>query len=297
MLRTILIPLDDSVLAEQALIYAADLSRRTGASLLLVRAAISHTLPGVDARERKSGAIAEAELYLTRTAASLTASGLACKTVVPYGHPAASIVETARLTGADLIVMSTHGRTGPGRLVFGSVAQAVVAESPVPVLVARAWLPPHRQPFLPEQPTLVVPLDGSEFAESALSPALALAENLGATLILLRADGEGQPYNESWEYISSVRSRLHTESPMVEVAAEVRTGEPSFAIDAAVAERNASMVVMATHGRGGVLRSVTGSVAGKVLNGGRAPVVLVRPAVRAASEPPLTATELVPTST
>jgi len=297
MLKTILVPLDGSVLAEQALIYAADLSRRVNASLLLVRAAISHTLPGVDGRERKSGAIAEAEAYLSRTAAGLDERGFVCRSLAPFGHAASSIVEAARLADAGLIVMSTHGRTGPGRLVFGSVAEAVVAGSRVPVLVARAWLPPQRQPFLPEQPMLVVPLDGSEFAEAALGPALALANDLSAAVILLRADSGESPESESSDYLASVQSRLYNESPLVHVLTLVRTGEPSQAIDAAVAESNASMVMMATHGRGGLMRSVAGSVAGKVVNRGRAPVVLVRPTSPAPSNEPPSAIQLVPMST
>src|ERR1051325_3592825 len=114
MLKKILVPLDGSVLAEQALAYAEELSLPTGATLLLVRTAYSHTLPGVDSRERKDGAIAEATEYLAGTAAALTIRGYDCETLVPYGHPADSIVEEARLSGADLIAMTTHGRTGPG---------------------------------------------------------------------------------------------------------------------------------------------------------------------------------------
>jgi len=194
--------------------------------------------------------------------------------------------------------MSTHGRTGPGRLVFGSVAEGVVSESHVPVLVARAWLPPQRQPLLPERPTLVVPLDGSEFAEAALGTALALAEDLDAMLVLLRATDESLD-GEALDYLSSVQSRLYHESPMLDIVTQVGAGKPSHVIDAAVAESGASMVVMATHGRGGVLRSVTGSVAGKVVNRGRAPVVLVRPQSMTASLGPLPwdATEVVPAST
>jgi nucleotide-binding universal stress UspA family protein len=238
---------------------------------------MSHTLPGVDARERRSGAIAEAEDYLVRTANALRERGYNVQTLAPYGRPAQSIIETARLTDANLIVLTTHGRTGPGRLVFGSVAEAVVSNSSVPVLIARAWLPPHRQPFLPEQPTIIVPLDGSAFAEAALGPALALADDLGAALVLLRAAGSDAPTSGAWEYLSSVQARLFDDAPMIDVVTQVSDSDPSSAIDAAVVDNNASFVLMATHGRGGLMRSVTGSVAGRVVNQGRTPVVLVRP--------------------
>jgi nucleotide-binding universal stress UspA family protein len=71
MLQKMLVPLDGSALAEQALNYATELSIPTGATLLLVRAAYSHALPGVDPREQKHGAPGEAE------------RGYACDTVVP----------------------------------------------------------------------------------------------------------------------------------------------------------------------------------------------------------------------
>ena len=137
MLKNILVPLDGSALAEQSLAYAAELSVPTGATLVLVRAAYAHTLLGVDPRESKDRAIWEAKTYLTETAAKLTARGYSCKKLVPYGHPAESIIDAARLAKADLIAMTTHGRTGPGRLLLGSVAENVVARSSVPVLGKR----------------------------------------------------------------------------------------------------------------------------------------------------------------
>ena len=284
MLRKIVVPLDGSPLAELALTYAAELSVPTGARLLLVRAALSHTLPGVDGRERKAGAIEEAEEYLFRTASALVERGYACETRVPYGHPADGITEEARLNDASLIVMTTHGRTGPGRLLFGSVAEAVVGRTSVPVLLARAWLPPQRQPLFGERPLLLVPLDGSTFAEAALGPAIAFADDIGAGILLLRAEASMGPVDEALDYLSSVQARLAETYPDLTVLTDVRVADPAHAIDQALLQTGASVVVMATHGRGGVVRSVTGSVAGKVLEQGRAPLVLVRPAAHVAEQ-------------
>ncbi|HEX8968922.1 MAG TPA: universal stress protein [Chloroflexota bacterium] len=277
MLNRILVPLDGSALAEQALAYAAELSRPTGATLLLVRAAYAHTLPGVDPRERKAGAIDEAEEYLSATAAALGERGYACETLVPFGHSAECITEEARLHNADLVVMTTHGRSGPGRLVFGSVAESVVARSSVPVLVARAWLPPQRQPFLPAQPLFVVPLDGSPFAEAALGPAISFADDFGAGLVLMRAEAETGPVDEALDYLTGVQAQLARQYPELSVLTDVRTADPAHAIHDGLLQTGASLVVMATHGRGGVVRSVTGSVAGQVLKTGTAPLMLVRP--------------------
>jgi nucleotide-binding universal stress UspA family protein len=115
MLKKILVPLDGSELAERALLYATALARPTAGEILLVRVASSHTLVGVDGRERNQGAIQEAEGYVNQVAEGLRQRGFSCQTVVPYGHAAHCLTEEARTRGADLIVLATHGRTVPGR--------------------------------------------------------------------------------------------------------------------------------------------------------------------------------------
>lgn len=277
MLKKILVPLDGSPLAEFALGYAGELSVPTGARLVLARVAYSHTLAGVDPRERRDGAIAEAEEYLEKTAAALTARGYSCETCVPYGHAAESIVEEARLNRADVIVMTTHGRTGPGRVLFGSVAESVVARATVPVLVTRAWLPPQWLPFLPDQPVFIVPLDGSEFAESAIEPAVGLADDLGAAVLLMRGVDDHVLESDALKYLHGIEATLADDHPDLTVLTEVRTGNPARMIEDAFRQNGASLVFMATHGHGGIVRSITGSVAGEVIRDGRAPVVLIRP--------------------
>jgi nucleotide-binding universal stress UspA family protein len=277
MLRRIVVPLDGSVLAEQALAYAVEISIPTGARLLLLRAVYTHTLAGVDPRERKEGAIIEATEYLEHVAVALGERGYTCQTVVPYGHPAECIVEEARLASADLIVMTTHGRTGPGRMLFGSVAQEVVSRSTVPVLVTRGWLPTQRRPCLPDRPVVIVPLDGSEFAETAIQPAITLTEDLGGDLLLLRAVAGAAFEGAAREYLDCTAARLLDTHPDLNVTAEIRVGTPAQAIEDAYRQNEAALVFMSTHAHGGIVRTVAGSIAGEVLSGGRAPVVLVRP--------------------
>jgi nucleotide-binding universal stress UspA family protein len=278
MLKKILVPLDGSALAEHALGYAAELSIPTGATLLLVKAAYSHTMPGIDSRERKEGAIFEAQEYLFRTAAGLMKRGYSCETVAPYGHAADCILDQARLSKASLVVMTTHGRTGPGRLLFGSVAESVVAQSKVPVLAARGWLPVlQSESLLKDNPVFIVPLDGSTFAETALGPAIVLADDFGAQLQLVCAQSADTLLMDAAEYLAEVQARIAEQRPDVRTGMEVRFGNAAAAIDEAFRENGASLVVMATHGRGGVVRSVTGSVAGQVLKEGRAPLVLIHP--------------------
>jgi nucleotide-binding universal stress UspA family protein len=277
MLKKILVPLDGSALAERALTYATALADQTGARLVLLRAAISHTLPGVDSRERQHGAVQEAEVYLQDVAKRLGQRGYTCETVARYGHPAESLIESARTRSVDLIVMATHGRTGPGRWVLGSVAEAVVRASSVPVLVQRAWQPVFGEPFLDVKPKLVVPLDGSAFAESALEPAAKLAQALDAKLILVRVEDDPAAMQAALGYLPQVAARLGALWPSLAMDTDIRIGEPAHGIAEAVVRHEAALVVMATHGRGGALRTILGSVAGKLFQEAEVPVVLIRP--------------------
>jgi len=292
MLRTILVPLDGSQLAERALDHATEISRRTAARLILMRA-VAET----EARPA-------AERYLNDTALELRARGFACDTAAPVGSAAGWIVEEAEERQVDLVVMSTHGRTGPGRWLFGSIAESVVASSPVPVLVARAWQPARRGPRLAERPTLLVPLDGSAFAESALEPAGRLTDDLGGELCLLRVEDratevlhdefgrtvafldqqDDQAVALASAYLNRAASVIRSQWPSLQVHTEVRLGAPAACIAEAAASTSAAIVCMATHGRTGLRRAVTGSIAGQVLEQGSTPLVLIRPASAGAAD-------------
>ncbi len=161
MLNKILVPLDGSGLAERAFTYATALATASGAELVLLRAATAHTLPGVDPRERQAGAIQEAESYLEQAANRVREWGFICETVVPHGHPKECIVDQARTRHADLIVMTTHARTGPGRWIFGSVAESVVASSPVTL--------PTKARFAPLRPCVPITTSAASRCASASS--------------------------------------------------------------------------------------------------------------------------------
>jgi len=198
--------------------------------------------------------------------------------VARYGHAAECITESARTRHVDLIVMATHGRTGPGRWVLGSVAESVVATSPVPVLVQRAWQPLFGKALLSDKPKVIVPLDGSTFAEMALEAAASLAEDLGAKLILVSVEEDPAGLDAAQPYLSMVRTRLAEKFPQLAIDTDVRVGDAAFGIEQMVAQHEAALVVMATHGRGGAMRSILGSVAGKLVQQCDVPVVLLRPA-------------------
>ena len=138
-LDRIMVALDGSVLAEAGLSNALDLAEKNGATLSLLRAVEIHALPGADKVEAQVTAIREAEEYLTAVVRRLADRGFRrAETHVWYGPPAAAIVEGASAQKADLIVMTTHGRSGLGRLILGSVTESVLRGTATPILIVRA---------------------------------------------------------------------------------------------------------------------------------------------------------------
>ncbi len=162
MFESILVSLDGSALAEQALAPAFTIAAQFGATVLLLRVVVPerpvlHQPPlvpppfGADAETLRSQ-VREAHDYLTRLELPLPRSGLLVHTRVLVGAPPASIVATATDSTIDLIVMSTHGRTGLTRLLYGSVAEAVLRGSPVPVLMIPNRARPSQTAAYADQP-------------------------------------------------------------------------------------------------------------------------------------------------
>ncbi len=144
---TILVPLDGSELAERALPYAQQLARELGSRLILLRVINGLDLAGSlgfsgflpaevfdAALQDEQRAAAE---YLQGVAERIRAVGLAAEWVLKTGDPAGEIVEYEREGKASLVVMSTHGRSGLSRWVYGSVADRVLRGGAVPVLLIR----------------------------------------------------------------------------------------------------------------------------------------------------------------
>ena len=146
-LDKIMVPLDGSPLAEAAIPKAVELAQGPLATLVLLRAAEAHSFPLADPTEAQVAVVREAEEYLTAVAARLRETGVKnVQTTVWYGTPAPAIVEAAQVAKVDLIVMSTHGRSGLGRLVLGSVAESVLRGTRTPILLLRSNEAPLEAP-------------------------------------------------------------------------------------------------------------------------------------------------------
>jgi nucleotide-binding universal stress UspA family protein len=140
--KTILVPLDGSTLAEGALTRAAELAVEADARIVVVRAvhAAFSTGDPIDAQVK---VIAEAERYLNDVTERLRTLGVKdTRPSVWYGMAASAIIDAAAIHHADLIVMMSHGRSGIGRFVMGSVAESVLRGTTTPILLLRD----HRAP-------------------------------------------------------------------------------------------------------------------------------------------------------
>jgi nucleotide-binding universal stress UspA family protein len=141
-LGRILVPLDGSEIGEAALGYAVELAKKTSAEMILLEvfeqvkgvgaAGISYNIPD-DESVRKS-----ILSYLDHVAGPIKNEGLKVSTTVLFGKAADNIVDYAEKNGVDLIAVSTHGRSGLGRWVFGNVTDKILHAGDVPVLVAHA---------------------------------------------------------------------------------------------------------------------------------------------------------------
>ena len=294
---TLLVPLDGSDLAEQALPYAAVLGRTLDADILLLfarsaaaavssarfspmaslTAAVEQTLPN----DMKS--------YLTAQADALRASGLRASTAVVEGRPARVIADAAAGAAVRLVVLATHGRGGLGRLLLGSVADEVLRTTRRPTLVIAPIVP---VPAAVSAPVvlhrLLVPLDGSDHAEAALPVAVAIATAAWAPLTLARvvpflphpvpplypltprvADEEQRLCREAQVYLMATRSRLPAQ---IEVETVVVRGDAGDQLVTAAQQHD--LVVMTSRGRGGLARAVFGSVADRLVRAA-VPVLLV----------------------
>jgi nucleotide-binding universal stress UspA family protein len=310
-MKTILAPLDGSALADRAVPFAATIASRAGWSLLLLRAVNTLSAPTEGAGLALKH---EAQEALDATSAALAADGLNIVTRVVDAQPETAILDATADEDVGLVVMSTHGRGGLGRFIYGSVADTVLRHAPVPVLT----VPPHGlDEWPPDQPIkIMVPLDGSELSKAALAPACELADVLGGSLLLASvvtfpnyaAYAEGYVLvdpspndnllTETRHYLEGIAAELRTDARPVDVCAIY--GSPYFGIMTIARDLDVGLIVMATHGRGGMARALLGSVATATVRQTEVPVMLVRPdKVAQASEGPSQAAPTVgqPSST
>lgn len=280
----ILVPLDESELAEQALPWAGAVARALGLDVHLIgiwtydeqiwlRAGVKD-----EADPRR---IADAiTAYLDRVAGTPSLAGLTVTTEARIGDVAEQITDAASAEDTRMVILTSHGRGGFKRLVQGSVADKLVRTLAQPILVVR---PGQAHAALRR---LLVTLDGSDTSEGALAPARELANGAGAEMHLLRvvnplADvawtgiGPGPDLSEITEqYTQAARVYLQEKALPGEVT-DVYYGRPLDAILEYARVKQCDVIVMGTHGRGGITRLALGSTADAVMRAAERPVLLV----------------------
>jgi nucleotide-binding universal stress UspA family protein len=302
-MRRILVPLDGSGMGEAAMILAGGIAARIGGELELVtvNGPVAHPDIGAAiAAESEAARGVGARAYLEERAEELRRRhGIAVRTAVLDGSAGGAIAEHARREGVELIVMSTHGRSGPSRLLLGSVADELLHEVDCPLVVVRAPLTPGE---IPAEPRVLVPLDGSTLAESVVDEVARLLPPELTTLHLLRvvAPAEvfpvGAPMPLPAMEPNDMEARLAAAARYLEATAaklraagwrverEVAMGwNPAAAALRSAETSRCDLIAIATRGRGGVQRMLLGSVADKVLRCAAVPVLVLNPGAGACS--------------
>ena len=317
MFRRILVPLDGAARAETAIPVAARLAKASGGTLVLLQVITTPVDAGgflyeplVFTQADIDTEISKATKYLTTFSLADEFAGIEVQTLILIGTPAPSILAAIQNNDIDLVVMSSHGETGLMRWVMGSVAQKVVRQSPVPVMVLRDGGPTLSEPSL-TVPRALVSLDGSHLAESAILPAAQIVSALAGS-------GRGILHlARIITYPPEVESLLVTPSPvaahsvqheqelahkyMSELVEILKQGdlakfnldiitsvifEPDVAATLVrLAEKGDELrslpgcefIAMATHGRSGLQRWAMGSVTERTLAATKLPILIVRP--------------------
>lgn len=284
-IERILVPLDGSDIAKQALPHAISIAQQYDATIFLLRVVPLHSYAALSdpmvldggtgataydyevVRELQEGGHKTAVSYLNEKQATLQKDGIACETIISEGDEAGVIVDTAVEKNVDAIVMTTHGRSGFSRWMMGSVAERVLREAKTPVMVTR-----HDK----QAKRILIPLDGSALSEQALPVGFSVAEANGAIVHLMRVHESSSESTQTTvqSYLDECAAK---QDDGVEVQTAVIHGSPASSIIDYVEKNEIDLVVLATHGRRGVHRWVYGSVTEKILRGVERNILVVRP--------------------
>ncbi len=296
MFKHLLVPLDGSHLAETALPAAAFFAQALNASVTLVHI-IERNAPKEVHSDHHITEADEALVYLGEVAGRSFAKTTAVQTHVhttQESDVARSIVEHSQEMAPDLVILCTHGRSGMRDLLFGNIAQQVIAFGKTPVLLIRPGLMASTEQFACHK--VLLPLDGDPEHEQGIALAAALCQAIGAELHLLMVVPTygtltGQEATTSRlmpgatsvmlemaelgaeDYLKGILAGL--QSTGLVLTAEVMRGEPVNVIEETAEAVKADLIVLGTHGKAGTEAFWSGSVAPKVSGRSRVPLLLV----------------------
>jgi nucleotide-binding universal stress UspA family protein len=282
--KRLLVPLDGSELSAWALSRAKNLLDQPDVSVTLL-----HVIEAAEDRARDLAFQVEprhreAHDRLAALRDQNLERSIPAHAEIRFGDPATEILREISAGGHDLVAMTTHGRSGLARVMFGSVALKVLQASPAPLLLFHPLQRPDEtlSPGETSDPArfwrLLVPLDGSPAGEEILPAAEGFAETFGSKLHLFMAipggADEAGHRRAAEEYLDRLQARLGARGPRPEI--QIRTGSAGEEALGAIRDLGLDGVAMTTHGRSGVPRALYGSVAERILREARVPVLLLR---------------------
>jgi nucleotide-binding universal stress UspA family protein len=296
----LLVPLDGSKTAEKVLPYARHLAAALKLPVELLAAIdVAEVASHIAAEKARfldtmiEDGVRNSERYLRGVAVSFAGANVKC--VVERERAEVAIIEHAAKDKDTLITMATHGRSGMNRFLLGSIAEKVLRATTNPLLLVRASDDAKTEGAAAVK-TIIVPLDGSDLAESVLPAAVDLAKRLDSEIVLFRAynipygaystgDGFYDPVNldallasikdEASEYLARKTEELKR-TGLNRVSFVAKEGFSADEIIAFGRETKDSMIAMCTHGRSGVKRFVLGSVTETVVRHSGEPVLVLR---------------------
>ena len=288
MWKKILVPLDGSDLAELALPYAGELATAFSAEVVLV-----YVSEPADSQYRRMH-----ELYLEKVAGQMRKAVKKVSPVVLYGKPAEEIISYVERNDIDLVIMSSHGRTGITAWATGSVASKVLPATQVPLLLIRAVKPKRKVQRERLLNRILLPLDGSEAGEAAVGYIGEMMSRLELEVILFGVVPAGQHIRsvggldfilypeqhlesvkaEAGEYLDKVYRRLKRRKGTVKVELKVgdKAGDIAREIINYAEKKRVNLIAISSHGHSGIERWVFGSIASRVLQASSLPVLVVK---------------------
>ncbi len=287
--KHIIVPLDGSSVAEQAIPVAEALHRFYKARMTLVSVVRWRTMlgPVVEAVGPVEAARVERDRYLRELEKGMKERGVRVDHVVGVGPVAETLNYIAGKVNADLMVMTARGRSGLERWSLGSKASKVLQITDIPVLLVR---PSKEKGMQVRFRTLLVPLDGSEFSERILPYLRAVDPSFTSKVILLTVPIVPEPElygtmadvvesfrmtaeKQAYEYLNAIAEVLRKDGLGVEIL--VTGTDPATTIVDVSEEKDVDLVMITSHGRGGYDPTSLGKVADRVIHGGSRPTLLL----------------------
>ena len=273
-MQQILVALDGSAESEQILDEVVRIAGRdTGIDLAHVVPAFNHPIPGAGINLEDLAAI-----YLDSAAERV--EGRTVRTFVLRSAPEEEIPKAALSLGADLLAMTTHGRRGLSHLLMGSVAEIVLRNAPVPVLMTRPGVRSPRRPL----ERILVPFDGTSASAEVFETVRTLAAGREVEVLLLQVVTPLLADSATLAFLPvppdpalTLEEHVHRlQKQGLRVTPVVAQGDPAAQILAQAGKLQVDLIAMSTSGRKGLSRLLLGSVSEKVVRNMNRPMVLHR---------------------